>query len=108
MAFSTKIKGNDHLQGNAPVYNVRIPVEKNGKPTPGIHASGCPMRPGPLQDPGEPRAESAEPGSDPETGSAESAASEPPVRSKSEAPGIVVGLVGRREVWLLALGVLCV
>ena len=25
MAFSTKIKGNHHLQGNAQVYNVRIP-----------------------------------------------------------------------------------
>ena len=26
MAFSTKIKGNHHLQGNVQVYNVRIPV----------------------------------------------------------------------------------
>ena len=27
MAFSTKIKGNHHLQGNVQVYNVRIPVQ---------------------------------------------------------------------------------
>ena len=26
MAFSTKIKGTHHLQGNVQVYNVRIPV----------------------------------------------------------------------------------
>ena len=26
MAFSTKIKGHHHLQGNVQVYNVRIPV----------------------------------------------------------------------------------
>ena len=26
MVFSTKIRGNHHLQGNVQVYNVRIPV----------------------------------------------------------------------------------
>ena len=30
MAFSAKIKGNHHLQGNVQVYNVRIPVLGNG------------------------------------------------------------------------------
>ena len=33
MAFSTKIKGHHHLQGNVQVYHVRIPV-KEGRPAP--------------------------------------------------------------------------
>ena len=39
MAFSTKIKGNHHLQGNVQVYNVRIPdpsIPQNKGP------NGCP------------------------------------------------------------------